>query len=133
MRTRLIYVTIVLLCISMTQVWAQEDGRSEIPSSGMEIAEIPLVSHEGMDIVINPDWGIGGRATAEVVQEGAGAGRYCLRITTTKGENFWDDQMTHRGRIFKKGKVYTLAAYLRSPDKLQINLNHQCKVSEKLV
>jgi serine phosphatase RsbU (regulator of sigma subunit)/ligand-binding sensor domain-containing protein len=103
----------LLMLSCVCAAWSQEN----------EQRDIPLISSDfTAGVVIDPGWSIR-RATAEVVQEGASAGRYCLRIATTKGENSWDGSMSHRAHVLRKGKVYTLAAYLRSPDRLRINLS----------
>lgn len=117
MRRWLLYFLLILLCVPTAR--SQESEQSEASSNGAEMLEIPLVYSEGADVVIGPGWYISG-ATAKVVQEGAADGRYCLYITTTKRENPWDEQLFHSGHVFRKDKIYTLTAYLRSPDKLRI-------------
>lgn len=83
-------------------------------------AENILVNGGFEDGVMDP-WSIYGDATGEVVQENPVEGDFCLHITTPQGANFWDAGLQHAGHIFDAGKVYTLAAYLKSPDNLQIN------------
>ncbi len=58
--------------------------------------------------------------TAEIVQD-AIEGNFSLHVTTVQGANFWDAGLQHGGHVFESGKMYTLAAYLKSPDNLQIN------------
>jgi hypothetical protein len=58
----------------------------------------------------------------EVVSSGAIEGKYCLHVVCdTKGANFWDGGLQHAGHTFDQGKIYTLVAFLKSPQKLQIN------------
>ena len=79
-----------------------------------------LVNGGFEDSVMEP-WSIYGDANGEVVQESPREGKYCLHVTTPKGANFWDAGLQHAEHVFEAGKIYTLAAFLKSPDKLQIN------------
>jgi hypothetical protein len=50
-------------------------------------------------------------------------GRYALHVTVNgPGDNFWDTGLQHTGHVFEAGKVYTLAAFLKSKEgPLEIN------------
>jgi hypothetical protein len=80
-----------------------------------------LLANGGFEDGVMDPWSIYGDAPGEVVQAGAIEGKYCLHVTTPKGGNFWDAGLQHAGHIFETGKSYTLAAFLKSPDKLEIN------------
>ena len=80
-----------------------------------------LLANAGFEDGVMDPWGIYGDAVGEVVQDNPIEGSFCLHITTPQGANFWDAGLQHSGHIFDAGKVYTLAAWLRSPDNLQIN------------
>ena len=83
-------------------------------------------------------WTLYGNAKMEVVRQLTGAaipenlieGKYALRVTVNeKGANFWDVGLQHRGHVFKAGKVYTLAAFLKSKEgPLQINFKPELAV-----
>ena len=72
------------------------------------------------DGVMEP-WSIYGDATGEVMTGDAVEGAHFLHVTTPQGANFWDAGLQHGGHVFEAGKSYTLAAFLRSPDNLDIN------------
>jgi len=59
----------------------------------------------------------------EIIKTGAFEGKNYLKVITVKGANFWDAGLQHNAGnyTFVKGKKYTLATFLRSPNKLQIN------------
>lgn len=67
----------------------------------------------------------------EIVASGAIEGKYYLKVITIKGANFWDAGLQHNAGnyTFQKGKKYTLAAFLRSPNKLQINFKPELGVN----
>jgi len=72
--------------------------------------------------VMDPWSTYGDMIKAEVIAKDAIEGNYCLHIVcATKGVNFWDGGLQNAGHTFEKGKIYTLAAFLKSPNKLQIN------------
>ncbi len=53
-------------------------------------------------------------------------GDYCLHIVVEeKGENTWDSQLKYMNLVFEAGKVYTLSAYIKSDDEMQVRLNPQ--------
>ncbi len=59
---------------------------------------------------------------AEVIAKDAIEGKYCLHLMLSKkGTNFWDAGLQYTNQTFVAGKKYTLSAYLKSPQKLQIN------------
>ena len=72
--------------------------------------------------VIDPWSTYGDMITSEVIATDAIEGKYCLHIVCSqKGANFWDGGLQHAGHTFDNGKIYTLVAFLKSPNKLQIN------------
>jgi len=83
-------------------------------------------------------WTLYGNAKMEVVKQLTGAaipenlieGKYALHVTVNeKGANFWDIGLQHKGHVFKAGKVYTLAAFLKSKEgPLQINFKPELAV-----
>jgi len=83
-------------------------------------------------------WTLYGNAKMEVVKQLTGAaipenlieGKYALHVTVNeKGANFWDVGLQHKGHVFKAGKVYTLAAFLKSKEgPLQINFKPELAV-----
>lgn len=80
-----------------------------------------ILVNGGFEDGVPDPWSLYGDATMEVVQQDAIEGQYCLHVTTPQGANFWDAGLQHTGHVFEAGKKYTLAAYLKSPDNLQIN------------
>jgi hypothetical protein len=53
-------------------------------------------------------------------------GNYCLHVVVEeKGANTWDSQLKYNGLVFEAGKVYTLSAFVKSDDEMQIRLNPQ--------
>lgn len=76
-------------------------------------------------------WSLYGNGKIEVVRQLKGAvipenpveGRYALHVTVNEaGANFWDTGLQHTNHVFSAGKVYTLAAFLKSIEgPLQIN------------
>jgi len=70
-------------------------------------------------------WTMYGDGKIEVVKKLDGAfikedileGKYALHVViNSQGENSWDTGIQHSGHIFKSGKVYTLAAFLKSKE-----------------
>lgn len=59
----------------------------------------------------------------EVINKEAIEGKRCLHVTVSKiGKNFWEVALIqYPSCIFKKGKVYTLSAYLKSSSNSQIS------------
>lgn len=83
-----------------------------------------LLKNGGFEDGVLAPWSIYNDAVkSEVIQKDAIEGKYCLHVTTVKSANFWDAGLQHDPgkHTFQKGKKYTLAAYLKSPNKLQIN------------
>ena len=68
-------------------------------------------------------WSEYGDVQVEVVGKEADPveGNYCLHVVTHKGENFWDAGIQYGDVVFKKGKKYTLAAFLKASKPLNIN------------
>ncbi|HGJ64571.1 TPA: hypothetical protein ENS27_04190 [bacterium] len=83
-------------------------------------------------------WSMYGDGKIEVVKKLDGAfikedileGKYALRVVVnSKGANFWDTGVQHQGHVFKKGKIYTLAAFLKSKEgAMQINFKPELAV-----
>jgi len=80
-----------------------------------------LLANGGFEDGVMDPWSIYGDANGEVVQGDAMEGSYYLHVTTPQGANFWDAGLQHAGHVFENGKFYTLAAFLRAPNNLQIN------------
>jgi len=80
-----------------------------------------ILANGGFEDGIPDPWSVYGDATMEVMQGGAIEGNSYLHLTTPLGANFWDAGLQHAGHTFDEGKIYTLAAYLRSPNGLDIN------------
>jgi hypothetical protein len=85
----------------------------------------------GFEASVPAPWSLYGDGSIEVVEQLTGAavpedpieGEYALHVTVNQaGANFWDVGLGHGGHIFEQGKVYTLAAFLKSKSgTLQIN------------
>jgi len=83
-------------------------------------------------------WSLYGAGSMEVVTQLKGAffpdkpieGKYALHVTVTEaGANFWDTGLQHGGHVFEAGKVYTLAAFLKSKEgPLDINFKPELSV-----
>ena len=72
--------------------------------------------------VMDPWSTYGDMIKATVVAKDAIEGKNCLDVVCSKkGANFWDGGLQNAGHTFGKGKTYTLSAFLKSPNKLQIN------------
>ena len=57
-------------------------------------------------------------------------GDYCLHIVVEeKGENTYDSQLKYTNLVFEQGKQYTLSAFLKSDDEMQVRLNPQLSQS----
>lgn len=92
----------------------------------------------GFELGYAAPWTLYGNAKMEVVRQLTGAffkedvveGKYALHVTVNeKGNNFWDIGLQHKGHVFKAGKVYTLAAFLKSKEgPLQINFKPELAV-----
>jgi len=81
-----------------------------------------LLKNGGFESGALDPWSTYGDVTPKVIDKDAIEGKYCLQVTVnSKGANFWDSGLQHAGHTFQKDKVYTLAAFLKSPNKLQIN------------
>lgn len=81
-----------------------------------------LLKNGGFEDGAPDPWTTYGNVEMKVVDKGATEGRYALQVTVkAKGANFWDSGLQNAGHTFKKDKKYTLAAFLRSDNKLQIN------------
>jgi len=80
-----------------------------------------LLANGGFEAGNTDPWSVYGDATMEAVQGDAAEGNFYLHLTTPQGGNFWDAGLQHGGHVFEAGKSYTLAAFLRSPDGLDIN------------
>jgi hypothetical protein len=53
-------------------------------------------------------------------------GDFCLHINVQEeGPNGWDSQLKYYGLVFEEGKIYTLSAFLKSDDEMQVRLNPQ--------
>lgn len=80
-----------------------------------------ILANGGLEDQVLDPWSVYGDATMEIVIGDAAEGVAYMHLTTPQGGNFWDAGLQHAGHIFEAGKKYTLAAFLRSPDGLQIN------------
>lgn len=83
-----------------------------------------LMQNGGFEDGVLAPWSIyGTNVTSEIMNSGAVEGRNCLKIITVKGANFWDAGLQHNAGkyTFQKDKKYTLAIFLKSPNKLKIN------------
>jgi hypothetical protein len=89
--------------------------------TGYSHAAPNLLANGGFEDGNTENWSVYGDATMEVVQGDAAEGTFYLHLTTPQGANFWDAGLQHPGHVFEAGKSYTLAAFLRSPDGLDIN------------
>ena len=57
-------------------------------------------------------------------------GDYCLHIVVEeKGANTYDSQLKYTGLVFEQGKQYTLSAFIKSDDEMQVRLNPQLSQS----
>jgi hypothetical protein len=90
-------------------------------SSHAQEVENILVNGGFEDGVMTP-WGTYGGATAEVVDELAGAwvpedpieGDYCLHVVVpAAGGNYWEIGLNQGGLVFEAGKIYTLSVFLK--------------------
>ncbi|MBN2594995.1 MAG: carbohydrate binding domain-containing protein [Sedimentisphaerales bacterium] len=111
MRTRIITLTTVLLIgfILCGTSRAQDENGNYFPNGGFE------------DGVLDP-WYVYGAATAEVVDELAGAvvaedpveGDLCLHVTVPEANpNWWEIGLVPSGAVFEQGKNYTVSAFLK--------------------
>jgi hypothetical protein len=92
----------------------------------------------GFELGMTAPWTLYGNGSMEVVKQLTGAvvkedlveGKYALHVTVNgPGANFWDTGIQHAGHIFKAGKTYTLAAFLKSKEgPLQINFKPELAV-----
>ncbi len=101
--------------------------------SAAEISELSgnILANGGFEDGVVEPWSTYGDATAEVVQELAGAavpeapieGSSALHVVVgSAGANFWDSGLQHAGHVFEAGKQYTLSAFLKcSQGTLDIN------------
>ena len=97
----------------------------------VEIDTRNILTNGGFEDGIIEPWSTYGDATAEVVQELAGAavpeapieGDSCLHVVVAAaGANFWDAGLQNGGHVFEAGKQYTLSAFLKcSQGTLDIN------------
>jgi hypothetical protein len=57
-------------------------------------------------------------------------GEYSLHIVVEEqGENVYDSQLKYTNLVFEAGKVYTLSAFIKSDDEMQVRLKPQLSVS----
>ena len=92
----------------------------------------------GFEVGSTAPWTIYGKGKIEVVKQLNGAfiqeklveGKYALHVTVDeKLVNFWDTGLQHAGHTFQAGKVYTLAAFLKSREgPLQINFKPELAI-----
>ena len=69
-------------------------------------------------------WATYGQAEIVIETDDMVDGQYALRVTVNEqGANFWDSGLQHDpgNHVFEQGKLYTLSAFLKSPDGLGIN------------
>ena len=94
-------------------------------SGAADSAEVEnLLSNGGFEDGVVEPWIVYGAATLNVVNTDAVEGTNSLQVTVNeKGVNYWDTGLVYEGLIFEEGKVYTLSAFLKSQDKLNINFN----------
>ena len=92
-------------------------------ASQSHAAPVNLLKNGGFESgAIDPWSTYGDMIKATVVAKDAIEGKNCLDVVCSKkGANFWDGGLQHAGHTFGKGKTYTLSAFLKSPNKLQIN------------
>ena len=111
MRVRIIWLTTVLLIgfIVCGTSHAQDENGNYFPNGGFE------------DGVLEP-WYVYGGATAEVVDELAGAavaenpveGDLCLHVTVPEpNPNWWEVGLVPSGAVFEQDKKYTVSAFLK--------------------
>ncbi|UCE49444.1 MAG: carbohydrate binding domain-containing protein [Phycisphaerales bacterium] len=97
---------------------------------------VNLLTNGGFETGDPAPWSGGGAvgSVMTVVDTLAGAeiaedpieGNYCLHIAVgEKGTNTWDSQLKYFDLVFEQGKVYTLSAFIKSDDEVQIRLNPQ--------
>lgn len=88
-----------------------------------------LLKNGGFEDGVKEPWTVYGKATHEVVKkiksnvkEDPAENKHALHVVVAeKGGNFWDSGLQHKDHVFDKGKKYTLAAFLKSDDNLEIN------------
>lgn len=87
------------------------------------VAQTNILKNGGFESGAMDPWTTyGDFVKAQVVAKDAIEGKYCLNlILSKKGTNFWDAGLQNANQTFVKGKKYTLSAYVKSPQKLQIN------------
>lgn len=103
----------ILSCLVMAVVF--------LMGTGYSYAQTNLLANGGFEAGTTDNWSLYGAATMEVVRGDAAEGSFYLHLTTPQGVNFWDAGLQHPGHVFDAGVSYTLAAFLRSPDGLNIN------------
>ena len=87
-------------------------------------AAVNLMANGGFEDGVLAPWSVyGTNVKTEIMSSGAAEGKNCLKVTTIKGANFWDAGLQHNAGkyTFLKDKKYTLAIFLKSPNKLKIN------------
>jgi hypothetical protein len=86
-------------------------------------APVNIIKNGGFESGVMDPWSTyGDMVKAEILAKDAIEGKFCLHlIIGTKPANFWDGGLQNGNQIFAKGKKYTLSAYVKSPQKLQIN------------